>query len=105
MQRTDRRALTLGALAVALIVYGSVLALVRLRLFPSGDEPHYLAIADSIVHRRTLDLRATYEDQRVRSFLPVGPEETHGYVYAPGGPLISIHSIGLPVYVAGPYLI
>src|SRR5262249_23583337 len=101
----DRRALSLAAVAVALVAYGAVFYLVRLSLFPTGDEPHYLAITDTLVHRRTLDLRATYADPRLRAFLPIGPEETHGFVYRPGGPLISIHSVGLPVYVAGPYLL
>jgi hypothetical protein len=40
------------------------------QLSPTGDEPHYLVMADSVVHDRTLDLRSAYgrEDRTRRIY-------------------------------------
>jgi hypothetical protein len=67
----------------------------------TGDEPHYLVVADSIVHDHTLDLRAAYADPHgVRELLP-GLVDDHGIDARHDGRLVPVpQGLGLPVLVA-----
>jgi hypothetical protein len=66
----------------------------------TGDEPHYLVVADSIVHHHTLDLRAAYADPHgVRAYLP-GLVADHGIDARGDGRLVPVpQGLALPVLI------
>ncbi len=63
-----------------------------------GDEPHYVVVADSLVHHHTLDLRASYSDPNgVRRFVPgIRP---HVVTRSDGRAYPWPQGIGLPVLI------
>lgn len=71
----------------------------------SGDEPHYIMMADSLVKDGDFNLKNDYELERSKDFYP-GPS-----LYPHNSPLVeegsdkwySIHTIGVPLAVALPY--
>src|SRR5690242_3790560 len=69
----------------------------------SGDEPHYLMIAESLRSDGDLDLANNYARDDGRLFghagLAVGPHARQ----TPGGHLRSVHDIGLPFAVLPVY--
>ena len=69
---------------------------------PSGDEPHYLVMAQSLWRDHDLDLRDEYETEEWSEFTP-GPVRPHwGSPRADGRPFPA-HSPGLPLAVAPAY--
>lgn len=82
--------------------------------FPvTGDEPHYLVMADAIVHDQSFEQYAAYQrefDSRAihaPGLAPPGatpdPTTTHA-VEGPNG-LYNVHNIGLPLVVSVPFLV
>jgi hypothetical protein len=72
------------------------------RLRVSGDEPHYLVMAQSLWREHDLDLRDNYERQDWREYTP-GPIVPHyGAPRADGRPFPA-HSPGLPLLLAPLY--
>jgi len=71
----------------------------------SGDEPHYLMIAESLVADRDFDLENNYTNGSGRWFgadtLEAGP---HGR-RAPNGEVRSWHDVGLPVLISPVYAV
>jgi hypothetical protein len=71
---------------------------------PTGDEPHYLLIAESIVHDGDLDLSNNYRNEKqLRESYPQGgvlDPLSHAAQYREGGGLSPIHSAGLPLILA-----
>lgn len=68
------------------------------RVGPQGDEPHYLMVAESLLHDGDLSLERDYAEGRYRSFhdAPLAPHYRlrgrHGEVY-------SLHAVGLSLLV------
>jgi hypothetical protein len=92
------RALFLTAAAVYLGVglwYAS-----RLRV--SGDEPHYLLMAQSLWHEGDLDLRDNFEREDWREYTP-GPVAPHWAAPRRDGRPFPAHSPGLPLLLAPVY--
>lgn len=106
-----RRLPALAASLVFLLLALSVLSVWSNsgRYLPTGDEPHYLVMANGIVTQHSLEQTAPYQAEfRERRFYPglappgsaVGPL-TAQVVLGPHG-AFSIHNIGLPTLLAGP---
>ncbi len=67
----------------------------------TGDEPHYLVVAGSIVHHHTLDLRAAYADPHGVRELLRGLVDDHGIDARHDGRLVPVpQGLALPVLVA-----
>ena len=70
--------------------------------FITGDEPHYLIVATSLLRDGDLDVLNNYREQDYRVFYPYhlgdarDPEDMH-VLYGRGGHLFSKHSLGLPL--------
>lgn len=97
---------TVGLAALVSLVTFAVgmLILVKSHPNPTGDEPHYLLIAQSIVDDGDIDLSNDYAspervDEAYPGFTTLDPV-THAGRYTPGGPLVPIHSVGLPLLLA-----
>ncbi len=89
-----------------LVAAGAVYAGVGLRhaagLQVSGDEPHYLVMAQSLWRDHDLDLRDEYDGEEWAEFVP-GPLRPHwGAPRADGRPFPA-HSPGLPLLLAPAY--
>ena len=78
---------------IAFLVYAALLPTVMRRWEPTGDEPHYLAITQSLVQDSDLDLSNNYAG---------GPETPH-VVLAADGSWWPAHGLGLPLLLALPY--
>ena len=95
------------ALAVAVYVIVCVVAMVTFqndgRLSPTGDEPHYLVVADAMVSHGTIETTAAYLDESVA-------HDFYDGELAPGFPhtvsdergQFSVHGVGVPAMVALP---
>lgn len=98
-----------GLVAVVTFVLGAVLALNRDIPGITGDEPHYLLIAQSIALDGDVDLANDYASpERVAAAYPGFTEVdpvTHAGVYREGGPTVPIHAIGLPLLLSPAYLL
>jgi hypothetical protein len=66
----------------------------------TGDEPHYLGYAYSLVHDRDIDLRNNSEEGDVGRFFYGAGIEPHAFDYRDNGRWISQHYIGLPILIA-----
>jgi hypothetical protein len=91
---------------VLLVAAGTLYAGVGLRhaagLQVSGDEPHYLVMAQSLWRDHDLDLRDEYDGEEWAEFVP-GPLRPHwGAPRADGRPFPA-HSPGLPLLLAPAY--
>ena len=94
-------------LPVIALVYGLAAARVQAQVGPEGDEPHYLMVADSLLHDHDLSLERDYEEGRYRAFHPA-PLAPHYRVRGRGGAIYSLHAVGLsllvlPAYALGSY--
>lgn len=71
----------------------------------SGDEPHYIMLTDNLVHYGNFDLKLSNRDHRSQSYYPWAPLEPHkSPIFTNNSPhWYSIHTIGLPLLMAGPY--
>ena len=83
-----------------------VYALLGLRLpgaaGPQGDEPHYLAMAQSLLSDGDLDLTDEFRDREYALFF-AGPLEPHTSPASPRGRLYSIHTPGLAALILPGY--
>ena len=84
------------------LVYATMAVRVQARVGAEGDEPHYLMVADSLIHDRDLDLTRDYAEGRYRAFHSE-PLEPHFRVRGKGGEIYSIHAIGLSLLVLPAY--
>ncbi len=106
----------LAALLVSLFVALSVAAMFMWRSEGlhsiTGDEPHYLVIADGLLPTFELEQTGPYSREfQTRTIYPAGlaprdatpnPDNTHAEI-GPRG-LFNVHNIGLPILLAVPYL-
>jgi hypothetical protein len=66
---------------------------------PQGDEPHYLLIAESLIHDGDLDLKNQF-DERAFSRFTSANLEPHTAPRSPQGTLYAIHTPGLAALIA-----
>ncbi len=88
-------------LALGLILHWRAIG----KYLPTGDEPHYMVIANSLTRYHGFETTAAYRDMFRTLLLPFPgqpptPQNTHG-VAGPHG-LFSEHNIGLPILIAIP---
>jgi hypothetical protein len=104
--RAARNRISLVGVAVGLIPFALAFAiylLVFLEMRPdaTGDEPHYLIVAESIAYDLDVDLRNDYASRqrvhRVVNVFPLGPDAA---VYKKSGELRPFRSVGLPAVLA-----
>ncbi|HTL43974.1 MAG TPA: hypothetical protein VL262_06510 [Vicinamibacterales bacterium] len=69
----------------------------------SGDEPHYLMVAQSLLSDGDLDLRNNYRDDQGRLFGAAGLQPELHARPALDGRLLPVHDIGLPILLLPAY--
>jgi hypothetical protein len=101
-ERVSLRRLALGLIPFTLAFAVYLLVFLEMRpLGATGDEPHYLVVADSIAYDGDVDLRNNYANEervlRIVNVFPLGP---HASVYKSSGELRTFRGLGLPAMVA-----
>jgi hypothetical protein len=105
MQRWDVRQLAWAVgLATALVSGGAAMRFTGTPLFPAGDEPHYLVMAQSIWRDGDLKIennhtRRDYAEYFRRDLDP------HYLTRGSDGEIYSIHPVGMPVLIAPIYAV
>ncbi|HYN02433.1 MAG TPA: hypothetical protein VE359_08310 [Vicinamibacteria bacterium] len=101
-------ALTRAPAWLLLVAAGTIYAGVGLRhaagLQVSGDEPHYLVMAQSLWRDHDLDLRDEYDGEEWAEFVP-GPLRPHWGAPRADGQPFPAHSPGLPLLLAPAYAV
>jgi hypothetical protein len=71
----------------------------------TGDEPHYLLIAESLLRDRDIDLKNNYFENRFD--LPIRPDQMAGggHISIGGKIWAPIHGLGLPILLSFPFSI
>jgi hypothetical protein len=82
----------------ALMILAIILAMVSLRAIPTGDEPHYLIMTQSLLRDGDFDLRNNYEHMDYLEYYPGALPDTH--VIGVGNRWYPVHGIGLPMLAA-----
>jgi hypothetical protein len=88
---------------VAWIVLAGFLAIVSRRATPTGDEPHYLIMTQSLLSDGDFDLRNNYENQDYQAYHPHVIPDPH--VIVRGARWYPAHAIGLPILAAPVYAV
>jgi hypothetical protein len=103
--RLPARILRPGLLFPVAVVYYLLLGIpYSLRIQPSGDEPHYLVMAQSLWREGDLDLRDNFARQDYREYLPgTDPLVPHYAAPRADGRPFPAHSPGLPLILAPVY--
>jgi len=85
------------------LFFVTALVYVLLGFLPSGDEPHYLVISQTILKYHSLDVMRDYINGDYRVFYPslLNPQVTHNT----RGELLAMHDIGAPILWLLPYLL
>lgn len=104
---TVGRAAVLVALATMLVSGVAASRLTRTVLFPAGDEPHYLVIAQSLWRDRDLRIENNHQRGDYREYFPQNLDP-HYLTRGKDAEIYSIHPVGLafllaPVYALGGY--
>jgi hypothetical protein len=101
-----RQSAAAQAVMIAVIVAllgGTVAArLARTTLFPAGDEPHYLVIAQSLWRDGDLKIENNHQRGDYREYYP-RDLEPHYLTRGSDGEIYSVHPVGLPVLLAPVY--
>lgn len=84
------------------VLFGMTGAYVTLAYPPTTDEPHYLAIAESLVRDGDIELSGNYRDGDHLKFFPVRELDPHAVV-TKDGKMYSQHTAGLPLLVLPGY--
>ncbi len=71
-------------------------------LYPAGDEPHYLVIAQSLWRDGDLKIENNHERGDYREYFPQ-PLKPHYLTRGVDGEIYSIHPVGLPILLAPVY--
>lgn len=97
--RIFKRQLWISALwgIAALLPVACFLAALALRTIPTGDEPHYLVMTQSLLRDQDFDLRNNYEH---KEYLEYYPSEINPHVIQVGNRWYPVHGIGLPILAA-----
>jgi hypothetical protein len=96
----DRRARVALATTVFLVIWGLT---THGKHSVSGDEPHYLMVAQSLLSDGDLDLRNNYRDDQGRLFGAGGLQPELHARPALDGRLLPVHDIGLPILLLPAY--
>src|ERR1022692_1268296 len=93
--------MTVGSLIIPGVAYVMVsLEWEQRRLSPvSGDEPHYLIIADAVIHDHSVDVRRAYDRDAVAKRI-IGPTDWENHSRTGSTGTFSVHDIGLPILIA-----
>jgi len=81
-----------------LLILASFFLVVSIRATPTGDEPHYLIMVQSLLGDGDFDLRNNYENMDYLAYYPETIPDPH--VTIVGSKWYPVHSIGLPVLAA-----
>ena len=101
-QLTARRlAIAIGVLTVLIVGAGAV-RLTSTGLYPAGDEPHYLVIAQSLWRDGDLQIENNHNRRDYREHYP-RELEPHYLTRGADGEIYSIHPVGMPVVMAPVY--
>jgi hypothetical protein len=87
-----------------LLLYVAVASRVQSDVGPQGDEPHYLMVADSLLHDRDVAVERDFAEGRYRPFHPE-PLVPHYRVRGRDGVIYSMHAVGLSVLVLPAYAV
>jgi hypothetical protein len=92
----------LAFLPAVFLLYVVVAGRVQVEVGPRGDEPHYLMVADSLLHDHDLSLEKDYAERRYDLFhdTPLAP---HYRVRGRHGEIYSLHAVGLSVLILPAY--
>lgn len=86
---------------VSVLIFGSAaLAMVPTVLYPGGDEPHYLILAQSIWLDGDLAIENNHARGDFEAYFGPGPLELHALARGLDGKWYSVHPIGMPALVA-----
>jgi hypothetical protein len=86
---------------VAVVVLVLFLTLVSRRAIPTGDEPHYLIVTQSLLQDGDFDVRNNYENRDYLEYYPDIIPDPH--VIVRGERWYPVHALGLPLLVAPVY--
>jgi hypothetical protein len=86
---------------VALAVLALFLTMVSRRAVPTGDEPHYLIVTQSLLQDGDFDVRNNYEHQDYRAYYPDAIPDPH--VIVSGERWYPVHAVGVPLLAAPAY--
>lgn len=91
----------IACLALPSVLYVAVPLLWQHRGMSSvtGDEPHYLMIADAVVRDRSVQVKTAY-DRDALTHRVYGPIDWQAHAQRTANGTFSVHSIGLPLLVA-----
>jgi hypothetical protein len=90
-----------GILALAALAL--FFALVSRRATPTGDEPHYLIMIQSLLRDGDLDVRNNYENRDYLAYYPDVIPDPH--VIVTGERWYPVHAVGLPLLAAPAYAV
>jgi len=94
--RSKRRdPLTVLVVVCGLLFFVTALVYVLMRFLPSGDEPHYLVISQTILKYHSLDVMRDYTNGDYRVFYPISLN-TQVTLNA-RGEVLAMHDIGAPI--------
>lgn len=89
-------------IVTALAAAGGARALTHTVLFPSGDEPHYLVLAQSLWRDRDLKIENNHKQRDYAEYF--GRDlDPHYLTRGKDGEIYSVHPVGMPVLVAPIY--
>jgi hypothetical protein len=96
---------TIGiGVVTAVVCGGAAVRLTETVLYPAGDEPHYLVIAQSLWRDGDFKIENNHLRGDYREYFPQ-PLEPHYLTRGKDGEIYSIHPVGLPVLLAPAYAI
>jgi hypothetical protein len=85
-------------LIAAAVYFG---AFVIMSPVPEGDQPHYELESVGLAYEQTRDMTMNYRTpDRFRLMFPLGLGDLHALRYKPGGELVQVHNVGLPLLLA-----
>lgn len=68
---------------------------------PEGDQPHYELESVGLAYEQTRNMTENYAlPERFRIMFPLGLPDIHAARYKPGGELVQVHNVGLPLLLA-----
>ena len=103
IERLTVRSLTVALIAAAMAAAGlAAYKLTGTSLFPSGDEPHYLVMAQSLWRDQDLKIENNHERGDYREYFTTDLEP-HYLTRGADGEIYSIHPIGISVILAPIY--
>lgn len=88
---------------MALAVLALFLGIVSRRTTPTGDEPHYLIMMQSLLQDGDFDVRNNYENRDYLAYYPEVIPDPH--IIVTGERWYPVHAVGLPIIAAPVYAV